>query len=169
MPDSIEYLCKATPCGDMLLGAFDGALCLCEWVNGRHTYADSMVLHGAVRHLVPAVSDITRRAAEQLDEYFAGKRHEFSVPLLTEGTDFQCMVWQAVQGLPYSATVSYTVLASRIGRPNAVRAVGAAVGRNRLQIIIPCHRVIASDGTLAGYAGGIEAKRYLLELERSGI
>lgn len=101
----------------------------------------------------------------QVDEYFAGRRTGFDLPLRMEGTDFQRLVWHALQEIPYGETVSYGELARRIGRPSASRAVGAANGRNPISVVVPCHRVIGSDGTLTGYGGGIERKRYLLELE----
>ncbi len=104
-------------------------------------------------------------ATEQLTEYFAGERTEFSVPLALHGTDFQLRVWKLLQRIPFGSTRSYAELADELGNPAAVRAVAAANGRNPVSIIVPCHRVIGSDGTLVGYAGGLERKRFLLELE----
>ena len=103
--------------------------------------------------------------ARQLDEYFAGKREVFEVRLAPLGTAFQREVWQALQRIPYGTTCSYGDLAEQIGRPRAVRAVGTANGANPIAIIVPCHRVIGSNGTLTGYAGGVERKQMLLELE----
>jgi methylated-DNA-[protein]-cysteine S-methyltransferase len=103
--------------------------------------------------------------AAQLDAYFAGEREPFTVPIAPVGTAFQRAVWQALRHIPYGHTVTYGELAGAVGRPAAVRAVGAANGRNPLSIVVPCHRVVAMDGTLAGYAGGLAAKRYLLDLE----
>lgn len=103
--------------------------------------------------------------ARQLDEYFAGKREVFEVRLAPLGTAFQHEVWQALQRIPYGTTCSYGDLAEQIGRPRAVRAVGTANGANPIAIIVPCHRVIGSNGTLTGYAGGVERKQILLELE----
>lgn len=103
--------------------------------------------------------------ARQLDEYFAGKREVFEVRLAPLGTAFQREVWQALQRIPYGTTCSYGDLAEQIGRPRAVRAVGTANGANPIAIIVPCHRVIGSNGTLTGYAGGVERKQILLELE----
>ena len=110
---------------------------------------------------------LTREAAKQLKAYFAGKRQQFDLPLAQEGTDFQQQVWQALQGIPYGITCSYSDIAGRIGRPKAVRAVGAANGQNKIAIVIPCHRVIGSNGTLTGYAGGLDKKEILLKLEGS--
>ena len=104
-------------------------------------------------------------AARQLDEYFAGERREFDLELDLEGTEFQRSVWRALEDIPYGATESYGELAARLGRPGASRAVGAANGSNPIPIVLPCHRVIGSSGSLTGYGGGLDAKRSLLELE----
>lgn len=103
---------------------------------------------------------------EQLDAYFSGELTGFDLPLRPTGTPFQRRVWEALRDIPYGKTSSYGELAHRIGRPNAVRAVGAANGRNPIAVIVPCHRVIGADGSLTGYGGGLERKRMLLELER---
>ncbi|MGH8482959.1 MAG: methylated-DNA--[protein]-cysteine S-methyltransferase, partial [Pseudomonas sp.] len=105
----------------------------------------------------------------QLEEYFAGKREQFQVQLAARGTPFQQEVWQALQRIPYGTTCSYGDLAHEIGRPRAVRAVGTANGANPIAIIVPCHRVIGSNCTLTGYAGGVERKQLLLELEGSWL
>jgi len=101
----------------------------------------------------------------QLQEYFAGTLREFDIPLLMEGTEFQKRVWKMLQTIPYGETISYGELARKIGDSKAVRAVGAANGQNPIPIIVPCHRVIGSDGSLTGFGGGIENKKKLLELE----
>lgn len=104
-------------------------------------------------------------ACRQLDQYFAGQRRHFELRLAPQGTAFQLAVWQALQAIPFGQTSSYSALAERIGRPRAVRAVGAANGANPLAIVIPCHRVIGRDGSLTGYAGGLGRKALLLKLE----
>lgn len=104
-------------------------------------------------------------ARQQLQEYFAGKRQVFELPLHPLGTPFQIAVWHALAKIPYGATVSYGELARRIGQPQAVRAVGAANGRNPLPIVLPCHRVIGSNGSLTGFGGGLPTKQFLLALE----
>ncbi len=104
-------------------------------------------------------------AVGQLNRYFEGTLREFSLPLLTQGTDFQKTVWQALSYIPYGQTISYSQLARQVGRPNSVRAVGQANGRNPISIIIPCHRVIGADGSLTGYGGGLARKHALLEFE----
>ena len=110
-------------------------------------------------------SDVIERAAAQLDEYFAGRRRAFDVPLLFVGTDFQKVVWNELLQIPFGQTMSYGEMARRIGMPKAVRAVANANGANAISIFAPCHRVIGSDLSLTGYGGGLEAKRKLLELE----
>lgn len=108
-----------------------------------------------------------KQAVGELDEYFAGRRQKFSVPLDPVGTEFQMKAWQALLEIPFGETIHYGEQARRIQRPKASRAVGAANGRNPIAIIVPCHRVIGSNGSLTGYAGGIEMKKSLLELEQA--
>jgi methylated-DNA-[protein]-cysteine S-methyltransferase len=126
------------------------------------------------RHAARAVPEGAREAAEvfaevraQLSAYFDGKRRSFDLALAPRGTEFQRRVWRALAAIPYGTTTTYAALARSIGSPNAVRAVGAANGKNPLSIVVPCHRVIGKDGTLTGYAGGLSRKRRLLELESS--
>lgn len=104
-------------------------------------------------------------ATEQLDEYFAGARTRFDLPLDLCGTAFQVEAWRSLTSVPYGETSTYGEQAARLGRPNASRAVGAANGRNPVSIVLPCHRIVGTDGSLTGFAGGLDAKRYLLELE----
>ncbi len=105
----------------------------------------------------------------QLDEYFAGDRREFDLPLVPLGSEFQRRVWDGLLEIPYGETISYGELAREIGRPAAARAVGMANGQNPISIVIPCHRVIGADGALTGYAGGVERKRLLLEHESATL
>ena len=111
---------------------------------------------------------LIKKAARQFGEYFDGKLKSFNLPLCLRGTDFQIKVWKALQNIPYGKTISYGELAAIIGNPKASRAVGMANNRNPIPIIVPCHRVIGHDGSLTGYAGGLELKRRLLELEGAG-
>ena len=104
--------------------------------------------------------------ARQLDTYFAGRLRTFDLPLAPAGTPFQQRVWSALRGIPFGETRSYAQLAKAIGKPSAMRAVGAANGRNPIAIIVPCHRVIGADGSLTGFGGGIERKKFLLSLEQ---
>lgn len=108
---------------------------------------------------------LLEEAARQLEEYFAGQRKEFSLPLAPKGTEFQLRVWQALLQIPYGETRSYGELAAMVGNPKACRAVGGANHRNPLSILIPCHRVVGTKGSLTGYAGGLNVKEFLLKLE----
>lgn len=112
-------------------------------------------------------SEIIEETRRQLDEYFRHERQAFDIPLLTAGTKFQKSVWNSLMEIPYGQTITYGELATRLGKPAAVRAVANANGANAISIIIPCHRVIGSDNTLTGYGGGLEAKKFLLELEQT--
>lgn len=115
--------------------------------------------------LTDVIPEVLEDAVYQLNEYFAGKRTEFSLQLNPEGTPFQQKVWQALQEIPYGQTVTYGELSKSLGDPKAIRAVASANGKNPLWIVIPCHRVIGSDGSLTGYAGGLVRKKWLLEHE----
>lgn len=109
---------------------------------------------------------LTKKAFQQLEEYFEGKRKSFDLPLKLEGTEFQKRVWQELMKIPYGKTVSYKELAKSVGNEKACRAVGMANNKNKIMIVIPCHRVVGSNGDLTGYAGGLNMKRYLLDLEK---
>jgi methylated-DNA-[protein]-cysteine S-methyltransferase len=115
-----------------------------------------------------AETPLIKKAAAQIDEYLAGKRKQFTIPLALHGTEFQMAVWRELQKIPFGETRSYKDIAAAIGRPKAVRAVGMANNRNPIVLIVPCHRVIGHDGSLTGYGGGLSLKRRLLELEQSG-
>jgi methylated-DNA-[protein]-cysteine S-methyltransferase len=112
---------------------------------------------------------VLRLAGKQLQEYFEGKRTSFSLPLHFAGTDFQERVWRQIARIPYGETISYSELARRAGKPQAIRAAGANTGRNPLGIVIPCHRVVGKDGGITGFAGGLEWKRHLLNLENRAV
>lgn len=158
------------PCGGLLLGAYGDELCLCDWQVERHRgLIDRRLVKVLKADMQEGSSAVIERAVTQLDEYFAGERREFDVPLMFVGTEFQKRVWRELLNVPYGATVSYGEMARRIGMPTAVRAVANANGANSISIFAPCHRVIGSDNSLTGYGGGIEAKRWLLELEGLGI
>lgn len=154
------------PCGVLTLGSVDGMLCLCDWAAERHRSLVQRRMETALgASFADGTSGVIEQAAGELDEYFAGHRRMFDVPLLFAGTDFQKTVWTELLNIPYGQTTSYAEIARRIGRPEAVRAVANANGANALSIFVPCHRVIGSDMSLTGYGGGLEAKRALLELE----
>src|SRR5881397_1285028 len=154
-----------TPIGGMLAAANDTHLLLFEFPHRRMIGTQLDRVKRAVGcELVPGDSPIFALLHSQLDEYFRGERRQFSVPLYVPGTPFQMRVWEALQRIPSGTTTSYARLAESIGQPNAVRAVARANGDNRIAIIIPCHRVIGSNGSLTGYGGGLWRKK-LLELE----
>ncbi len=166
MQNTIQLQRYKSPCGDLLLGSYDGTICLCDWVDIPHHEG---VLRRLQNHLHAPFEEqssaLIRETALQLDAYFAGERKHFDLPLLPLGTDFQQLVWQELLNIPYAETISYAELARRIGRPTAVRAVANANRLNALSILIPCHRVIGSNHSLTGYAAGLSVKRFLLELE----
>lgn len=141
--------------GPLLLRADSSGLCALDFLDG------DFVAPVGWRHDAGALAPWTR----DLEAYFSGSRPAFDAPLSMKGTAFQLEVWQALRRIPYGTTISYGGLASRIGNPKAVRAVGLANGRNPIPIIVPCHRVIGADGTLTGYGGGLDRKRALLRLE----
>lgn len=154
-----------TPVGPMMAGAVGDGICLLEFAGDR-TQAAVQVLAERFR-TTPSEgwSEHLRLLARELDEYFAGRLQRFTVPVVAPGTAFEEAVWQALQEIPYGSTISYTDLATRVGKPSATRAVGSANGRNRIAIVIPCHRVVNSNGRLGGYGGGLWRKQRLLELE----
>ena len=157
-----------SPCGVLRLGSLGDRLCLCDWqADGHSAHVDRRLKSLLGAELVAGTSSVTEMAATQLDGYFAGERFAFDVPMLFVGTDFQKEVWEALLSIPYGLTVTYGELARRIGKPGAVRAVANANGANAMSIFAPCHRVIGSDRSLTGYSGGLEAKEYLLKLEKA--
>jgi methylated-DNA-[protein]-cysteine S-methyltransferase len=149
-----------SPIGPLTLVAADGLLTGLYMDAQRHRPADEIVGTPGEENAEPFAS-----AADQLAAYFAGQLTEFDLPLAAAGTNFQRTVWAALQQIPYGETWSYGQLATKIGNAAAVRAVGLANGRNPIAVIVPCHRVIGADGSLTGYGGGLERKRYLLDLE----
>jgi AraC family transcriptional regulator of adaptative response/methylated-DNA-[protein]-cysteine methyltransferase len=158
-----------TPMGAMIAAASETQLLLFEFPHRRmiDTQLDR-VRHAVHCELAPGDSPVFAMLRTQLDEYFAGRRRAFTVPLHTPGTPFQMRVWDELRRIPCGTTTTYARLAAAIGQPNAVRAVARANGDNRIAIIIPCHRVIGSNGELVGYGGGLWRKRKLLDLEGRG-
>ena len=155
-----------SPCGESILGSYKGKLCLCDWQNEeRRRLIDERIQKGLQAQYIEKESETIANAITQLDEYFNHERKAFDIPLLFIGTDFQKSVWDELLHIPYGTTVSYAGLSKRLGNPKAIRAVAAANGANAISIIVPCHRVIGSNLKLTGYAGGLPAKKLLLELE----
>ena len=151
----MNYQFLDTPIGTLRLVS-DGEHMTAIEFEGRHGEADT-------DHNVE--DPVLRACARQLQEYFAGKRTQFDLPLAPRGTEFQRAVWRALEEIPYGKLKSYGEIAVEIGKSSAARAVGAANGRNPLPIVVPCHRVIGRDGSLTGFAGGLAIKRWLLALE----
>lgn len=155
-----------SPCGTLLLGSFNDKLCLCDWQVEKHRdHVDKRLKRVLQADFEDSSSAVIEKAIVLLDEFFAGKRKRFDLPLLFVGTNFQKKVWNELLKIPYGKTISYGEMASRIGMPRAVRAVANANGANAISIFVPCHRVIGSDGSLTGYGGGLAAKKKLLDLE----
>lgn len=163
----IETIITDTPLGEMIAGATEKGICLLEFTDRKS--------RGTVKEHIMKVYDARteernnehlRNLEEQLREYFEGKRKDFTLPLDIKGSDFQKLVWNELRNIPYGTTRSYRDQAEAIMRPSSVRAVANANGMNTIAIIIPCHRVIGSDGRLTGYGGGLERKKWLIEHEK---
>lgn len=156
-----------SPLGPLLAGATDEGLCFLEFTDRRALEAQVSALRRQFgRPIVPGENNLLRQTREELAEYFAGTRREFTVPLLYPGSPFQQQVWNELLKIPYGETRSYEAVARAVGAPGASRAVGRANGLNRICILIPCHRVVNKDGNLCGYGGGLWRKQFLLDLER---
>lgn len=153
------YARFSTPLGTLLATAAGGALTGLYF--DRQQYFPAI----AADWREDAAAAPLQECARQLEEYFEGRRDAFDLPLAPEGTQFQCRVWQEIARIPFGETISYSELARRAGAPGSARAAGAATGRNPISIVVPCHRVVGSDGSLTGYAGGLERKTKLLEIE----
>ena len=149
-----------------MLGSFGERLCMCNWTVEKHPGRVERRLRERLgAEFAERETEVVRAAARELDEYFAGRRRSFDVPLLFAGSDFQEKVWRGLADVLYGETVTYSELAQMLGVPKSVRAVANANGANAISIFAPCHRVIGQDGSLTGYGGGLAAKKFLLELE----
>jgi AraC family transcriptional regulator of adaptative response/methylated-DNA-[protein]-cysteine methyltransferase len=156
-----------TPIGPMFAAASDRGLCLLEFTDRRMLESELEVLQRRLKsRIIFGANAHINAARSQLAEYFRGERAHFDLSLHAPGSDFQQAVWKALRDIPFGTTESYGELARRMGRQTAVRAVGAANGANRIAIVIPCHRVIGADGSLTGYGGGLDRKRWLLDHEK---
>lgn len=143
-----------TPLGRMLLVANDAGLCGAHFIGQRY-----------FPKIDPSWKRARTRARRELEEYFAGKRTTFGVPLAADGTPFQRTIWREIARVPYGETITYAELARRAGRPGCARAAGGAAGRNPIGVIVPCHRIVGTNASLTGYAGGLARKKALLALE----
>lgn len=157
-----------TPFGELIMGSYKEELCLCDWrYRKMRKQIDERVREGLQSEYMEAPSSVIEQAKKQLGEYFHSQRSSFDLPIRMVGSDFQKDVWKTLLTIPYGETISYAKLATQLGDIKAIRAVAAANGANGLSIIIPCHRVLGSDGSLTGYAGGLLVKKKLLRLENA--
>ncbi len=157
-----------TPIGRLTIGATDGTVVLCDFTGRPMMPAQLAAVHRQIGPTSAGDSPLLKRMERQLQDYFAGDRRDFDLPIDAPGSAFQTRVWDELQRIPYGRTISYRQLAERVGAGAAYRAVGRANGSNRVAVIIPCHRVVAAGGGLGGYGGGLPAKRHLLDLEGRG-
>ena len=167
--DCLRVALLDTPLGPMLAAVSNDAVCQLEFADRRgleRSYAEMRRRFSLP--VLPGENAVMKQLRAELREYFRGERRSFTVPAALRGTAFQQRTWQELQRIPWGKTASYETVAKRLGAPSAVRAVARANGTNRLYLLVPCHRVIAKDGTLSGYGGGVWRKRLLLELERTG-
>jgi len=163
---NIQYY--KTKIGELVLGSFNEKLCLLDFrYRKMRTTVDNRIKNGLKAEFVEQDDKILDETRKQLDEYLNGDRKKFDIPLLMVGTDFQKTVWNALMKVPYGATSTYLQLANDINNEKAVRAVASANGANSIGLIIPCHRIIGSDGKLVGYGGGLPVKKRLLKLEQN--
>lgn len=163
---SIQYY--KSPIGEIFLGSYENKLCIADWrYRKRRTTIDNRIQKGLKAEYIEEPSEVITETIKQMKEYFNLERKEFTVPLLLVGTDFQKSVWQGLIDTPFGTTASYLELSKRIGNEKAVRAVASANGANGISILVPCHRIIGSNGDLVGYAGGLDVKKKLLEIEKN--
>lgn len=156
-----------TAYGDLLLGSYENKLCICDWYYRKmRNQIDNRIKTALDAEYIEKESKIITETKKQINEYFLELRKEFNIPLLLLGTPFQIKVWEALQKVSYGKTSTYLKLSEQMGNTKAVRAVATANGANAISIIIPCHRIIGSNGNLVGYAGGLSVKERLLELEQ---
>ena len=166
MDNKINIYYYKTKFGEFVLGSFEGKLCLLDYRYRRmRKTVDNRIQKGLNAEYIEQDNEVLQKTRKQLEEYFNRERKIFDIPLLTVGTDFQKEVWNALLKVPFGKTSTYLKLAKDLGNEKAVRAVAGANGANAIGIIIPCHRIIGSNGELTGYAGGLAVKKRLLKLE----
>ncbi|MAE07637.1 MAG: cysteine methyltransferase [Bacteroidetes bacterium] len=168
MQNLIKTEYYSSPIGELILGSFNDKLCLCDWrYRKKRTSIDSRLKNRTNADYIEQSSNIITETIAQLTQYFKGNKIKFNIPLLLIGTDFQKEVWGALQEIPYGKTNTYLRLAKELKNEKAIRAIASANGANAISIIVPCHRIIGSNGGMVGYAGGLEAKMKLLKLENA--
>jgi len=164
--NNINYQYFKTSFGELILGSYGEKLCICDWRYRKiRSRIDNRIESGLNAIFLEKNDQVIENAICQLDEYFNCKRKIFDIPLLMVGTEFQKNIWNGLYKIPFGKTLSYLQLAENIASRNSVRAVASANGANAISIIIPCHRIIGSNGKLVGYAGGLDTKEKLLILE----
>lgn len=157
-----------SPVGDLILGSYNEELCICDWKYRKmRDSIDNRLQKGLNALYIEETSEVINNTILQLKEYFNKKRTIFDIPLLFIGTDFQQSVWNCLLKIPYGKTETYLGLSKLLNNPKAIRAVASANGANCISILVPCHRIIGSNGELVGYAGGLNTKKKLLEIESS--
>ncbi|MFC0875073.1 methylated-DNA--[protein]-cysteine S-methyltransferase [Saccharicrinis sp. FJH2] len=165
---SVSYY--RSPFGELILGSFDGDLCLCDWRYRKMRQAvDERIKAGLRAEFKTEETPVIKATIQQLEAYFEGKRKDFEIPVRFVGSDFQKRVWNASLNIPFGETITYLDLAKSLGDEKSIRAAASANGANAISIIVPCHRVVGQNGKLTGYAGGLDTKRRLLLLESKGL
>jgi methylated-DNA-[protein]-cysteine S-methyltransferase len=168
MSNIINIQCFSTSYGELIIGEFNDRLCLCDWRYRKMRDAiDNRIKRGLSAEYRESNSPVIEQTKSQLTDYFNQNLQEFNLPLLFVGTEFQKQVWEELVKIPYGQTRAYLQLSKLLGNEKAIRAVASANGANAISIIVPCHRIIGSNGELVGYAGGISAKNKLLRLENA--
>ncbi len=155
-----------SPCGKLIIGSIGERICLCDWIESkRRDFNDRRIMKRLGVWYREGMTRTIRRTLDELEEYFAGERKSFDIPLIMAGTDFQKQIWRALCEIPYGETRAYKDICMAVGHSGRGRSNAGQIAANAISILVPCHRVIGSNGSLTGYAGGLEAKQYLLDLE----
>lgn len=164
---SIQYY--KSPFGELIIGDYNNALCICDWrYRKMRPSIDKRIQESLKAEYLEQNTELIKQTIAQLEEYFSKKRTFFSIPLKLIGSEFQKSVWNTLIEIPYGKTMSYLELSKQMQNEKAIRAVASANGANAISIIVPCHRIIGSKGELTGYAGGLNSKKKLLQLENAG-
>ncbi len=162
----IYYQYYEAPCGELVLYSFNGRLCMCNWANSHDQSSASLALRRELKaEFEQKPTEVIREARHQLTAYFRRKTQTLKVPMLLVGTEFQKRVWESLTTIPYGKTITYSALARQLEVPAATRAVAKACAENVLSLFLPCHRVVGKGGQMQGSGGGIDVKRFLLDLE----
>ncbi len=166
MKEKIKIAYYKTKIGELVIGSYNNKLCLLDFrYRKMRTTVDNRIKKYLKTNFIEQEDEITTKTKKQIDEYLEGNRKEFDIPLLLLGTDFQKQVWNELLNIKYGETASYLDISKRINNPKAVRAVASANGANAIALIVPCHRIIESNGGIGGYGGGLPVKKRLLKLE----